>query len=122
MLGWHWFWTLVGFLIYIVVLIFLYFYQPFEDLFTLVVNGLSYDNAIFWAVVSRAIQTISGTQDTSATKGNTRLPFTKATARTPASNGATTELGLARSASAKHAVDTIQSASDASNAATAPAA
>ncbi|MCG8692167.1 MAG: hypothetical protein MI806_13245 [Minwuiales bacterium] len=55
MLGWHWFWTLVGFLVYLVVLIFLYFYQPFEDLFTLVINGLSYDNAIFWAVVIIAI-------------------------------------------------------------------
>jgi hypothetical protein len=41
----------VGFIIYIVVLIFLYFYQPFEDLFNLIVNGLSYENAIFWAVV-----------------------------------------------------------------------
>ncbi len=51
MSGWQWFWTLVGFIIYIVVLIFLYFYQPFEDLFNLIVNGLSYENAIFWAVV-----------------------------------------------------------------------
>ncbi len=51
MSGWQWFWTLVGFIIYIVVLIFLYFYQPFEDLFNLVVNGLSYENAIMWAVV-----------------------------------------------------------------------
>jgi len=55
MSGWQWFWTLVGFLVYIVVLIFLYFYQPFEDLFTLVINGLSYDNAIFWAVLIIAI-------------------------------------------------------------------
>lgn len=46
---WQWFWTLVGFLIYIIVLIFLYFYQPFEDLFVKVVYGLSYQNAIFWA-------------------------------------------------------------------------
>ncbi|MDE0941005.1 MAG: hypothetical protein OSB58_01040 [Alphaproteobacteria bacterium] len=49
--GWQWFWTLVGFIIYIVVLIFLYFYKPFEDLFNLIINGLSYENAIFWAVV-----------------------------------------------------------------------
>ena len=51
MSGWQWFWTLVGFIIYIVVLIFLYFYQPFENLFVLILNGLSYENAIFWAVV-----------------------------------------------------------------------
>ncbi|MDP6345450.1 MAG: hypothetical protein QF578_18395 [Alphaproteobacteria bacterium] len=51
MSGWQWFWTLVGFIIYIVVLIFLYFYQPFEDLFTLVLNGLSHHNAIFWVVL-----------------------------------------------------------------------
>ena len=47
--GWHWFWTLVGFIVFIIVLIFLYFYKPFEDLFNLVVYGLGYDNAIFWA-------------------------------------------------------------------------
>ena len=50
MSGWQWFWTLVGFIIYIVVLVFLYFYEPFERLFSLVINGLSYQNAIFWAV------------------------------------------------------------------------
>ena len=48
---WQWFWTLVGFLIYILVLIFLYFYKPFEDLFTSVIYGLTYSNAIFWAGV-----------------------------------------------------------------------
>ena len=48
---WQWFWTLVGFLIYIVVLIFLYFYKPFEELFTSIVYGLTYSNAIFWAGV-----------------------------------------------------------------------
>ena len=48
---WQWFWTLVGFLIYIVVLIFLYFYKPFEDLFTSIIYGLTYSNAIFWAGV-----------------------------------------------------------------------
>ena len=49
--GWQLFWTLAGFLVYIIVLIFLYFFQPFEDLFTLVINGLSYHNAAFWAVL-----------------------------------------------------------------------
>ena len=48
MTGWQWFWTLVGFLIFIIVLIFLYFYQPFENLFNIVAYGLSYQNAIFW--------------------------------------------------------------------------
>jgi hypothetical protein len=55
MSGWRWFWTLVGFLLFIVVLIFLYFYQPFEDLFTLVINGVSYHNAIFWVALVVAI-------------------------------------------------------------------
>ncbi len=48
---WQWFWTLVGFIIFIIVLIFLYFYQPFDDLFTLVINGLGFDNAIFWVAL-----------------------------------------------------------------------
>ncbi|GIT54479.1 MAG: hypothetical protein Ct9H300mP16_16390 [Pseudomonadota bacterium] len=51
MTGWQWFWTLVGFLLLILVLVFLYFFQPFEDLFTLVLNGVSYNNAIFWAAL-----------------------------------------------------------------------
>jgi len=51
MTGWQWFWTLVGFIIFIIVLIFLYFYQPFEELFKIVVYGLSYDNAIFWVAL-----------------------------------------------------------------------
>ena len=51
MTGWQWFWTLVGFLLLILVLIFLYFFQPFEDLFTLVLNGVSYSNAIFWVAL-----------------------------------------------------------------------
>ena len=55
MTGWGWFWTLVGFIVFIVVLIFLYFYQPFEALFTLVINGLGYDNAIFWAALIVAV-------------------------------------------------------------------
>ncbi len=55
MTGWQWFWTLVGFLIFIIVLIFLYFYQPFEDLFRIVVYGLSYANSIIWVTVIIAI-------------------------------------------------------------------
>lgn len=55
MTGWQWFWTLVGFLIFIVVLIFLYFYQPFEQLFEVVVYGLAYDNVMFWAALAIAI-------------------------------------------------------------------
>lgn len=49
--SWHWFWSLVGFLIYIIVLIFLFFYQPFEDLVKIVLYGLSYDNVMFWAAL-----------------------------------------------------------------------
>jgi hypothetical protein len=49
--GWRLFWGLVGYVAYIVALIFLYFYKPFEDLFTRVVNGIGYDNAIFWAAM-----------------------------------------------------------------------
>lgn len=51
MTGWRWFWTLIGFLLFIVVLLFLYFSKPFEELFTLVIHGIGYDNAIFWIVV-----------------------------------------------------------------------
>ncbi len=51
MSGWQWFWTLVGFLIFIIVLMFLFFYQPFEDLFNLVVHGVGFDNAIIWVVL-----------------------------------------------------------------------
>lgn len=51
MTGWQWFWTLVGFLVFIIVLIFLYFYEPFESLFNLVVYGIGFDNAIFWAAL-----------------------------------------------------------------------
>ncbi len=51
MSGWQWFWTLVGFIVFIIVLIFLYFYKPFEELFVLVLNGIGFDNAIFWAVL-----------------------------------------------------------------------
>ncbi len=51
MAGWRLFWALVGYVAYIVVLIFLYFYKPFEDLFNLVINGFGYNNAIFWAML-----------------------------------------------------------------------
>jgi hypothetical protein len=55
MAGWRLFWALVGYVAFIVVLIFLYFYKPFEDFFTLVINGLGYDNAMFWIVLIAAI-------------------------------------------------------------------
>jgi len=55
MAGWRLFWALVGYVAFIVVLIFLYFYKPFEDFFTLVINGLGYDNSMFWVVLIAAI-------------------------------------------------------------------
>ena len=55
MTGWQWFWTLIGFIIFIIVLMFLYFYQPFETLFTSILNGLSFSNAIFWVSVIIAV-------------------------------------------------------------------
>jgi hypothetical protein len=55
MAGWRLFWALVGYVAFIVILIFLYFYKPFEDFFTLVINGLSYGNAMFWVVLIAAI-------------------------------------------------------------------
>ena len=55
MTAWQWFWTLVGFIIYIIVLIFLYFYPPFEVLFTRVVHGMSFSNVIFWVAVITGI-------------------------------------------------------------------
>lgn len=48
MSGWQWFWTLVGFIIFIIALIFLYYYEPFETFFNLVVYGVSFSNIIFW--------------------------------------------------------------------------
>ena len=48
MSGWQWFWTLVGFIIFIIVLIFLYYYEPFETFFNLVIHGISFINVIFW--------------------------------------------------------------------------
>ncbi|NKC13248.1 MAG: hypothetical protein GKR94_13945 [Gammaproteobacteria bacterium] len=51
MTGWQWFWTLIGFIVYIIALIFLYFFKPFEDLFVLVLNGISYQNIIFWVAL-----------------------------------------------------------------------
>ena len=55
MTGWRLFWALAGYVGFIVILIFLYFYKPFEDFFNLVINGLGYDNAIFWVVLIAAI-------------------------------------------------------------------
>lgn len=55
MQGWRLFWALVGYVAFIVILIFLYFYKPFEDFFALVINGLGYDNAMFWVVLIAAI-------------------------------------------------------------------
>jgi hypothetical protein len=55
MSGWQWFWTLVGFLVYIIVLIFLYFYKPFEVLFNFVVKDTTFDNVIFWAALIAGI-------------------------------------------------------------------
>jgi hypothetical protein len=55
MAGWRLFWALVGYVAFIVILIFLYFYKPFEDFFNLVINGLGYDNAIFWVVLIAGI-------------------------------------------------------------------
>ena len=51
MSGWHWFWTVVGFVLFIIVLIFLYYYAPFEQLFVLVLNGISFSNVIFWVAL-----------------------------------------------------------------------
>ena len=51
MTGWQWFWTLVGFIIFIIILLFLYFYEPFEVLFNIVLNGISFSNVIFWVAL-----------------------------------------------------------------------
>ena len=51
MTGWQWFWTLVGYIALIIVLVFLYYYQPFEDLFNVILNGISFSNIIFWVAV-----------------------------------------------------------------------
>lgn len=55
MTGWQWFWTLVGYLVYIIVLVFLYFYPPFEVLFTRVIRGMSFSNVIFWVAIITGI-------------------------------------------------------------------
>ncbi len=55
MAGWQWFWTLVGFVLFIIALIFLYFFKPFEELFTLVIRGVGYHNVIFWVAVIMGI-------------------------------------------------------------------
>ncbi len=51
MTGWQWFWTLIGYIAFIIILVFLYYYQPFEDLFTIILNGISFSNVIFWVAV-----------------------------------------------------------------------
>ena len=51
MSGWQWFWTIVGFIVAIIVLVFLYYYPPFESLFVLVLNGISFSNIIFWVAL-----------------------------------------------------------------------
>jgi hypothetical protein len=58
--GWRLFWALVGYVAYILVLIFLYFYKPFEDFFTLVINGLGYDNSMYWVVLIAGIIAFCG--------------------------------------------------------------
>lgn len=55
MTGWQWFWTLIGFIAYIIVLIFLYFYEPFRLLFGLVLNGIGYGSIVFWVVIITAM-------------------------------------------------------------------
>jgi hypothetical protein len=60
MSGWRLFWALAGYVAFIVILIFLYFYKPFEDFFILVINGLGYDNAMFWVVLIAAIVAFCG--------------------------------------------------------------
>jgi hypothetical protein len=55
MTGWQWFGTLVGYLVYIIILIFLFFYKPFEALFNIVAYGLSYENSIFWVALITGI-------------------------------------------------------------------
>lgn len=55
MTGWQWFWTLVGFIVFIIILIFLYFYEPFELLFTTILNGISFSNLILWIALITGI-------------------------------------------------------------------
>lgn len=55
MTGGQFLWTLVGFLAYIIILLFLFFYQPFNDLFELVINGIQFGNIVFWVAVITAI-------------------------------------------------------------------
>lgn len=55
MSGWQWFWTLVGFILFTIVLIFLYFSTPFETVFSIVLNGLSFNNVILWATLVTGI-------------------------------------------------------------------
>ena len=51
MTGWQWFWTLVGFLLLILALTFLYFFPPFETLVNIVLTGFTFQNSIFWVTV-----------------------------------------------------------------------
>ena len=51
MTGWQWFWTLVGFLLLILALTFLYFFPPFEALVNIVLNGFTFQNSVFWVTV-----------------------------------------------------------------------
>ena len=51
MSGWQWFWTVVGFILFIVLLIFVYYSAPFEQLFVRVINGISFGNVIFWVAL-----------------------------------------------------------------------
>ena len=51
MTGWQWFWTLVGFLLLILALTFLYFFEPFEALVNIVLTGFTFKNSIFWVAL-----------------------------------------------------------------------
>ena len=51
MTGWQWFWTLVGFLLLILALTFLYFFPPFEALVNIVLKGFTFQNSVFWVTV-----------------------------------------------------------------------
>ena len=55
MTGWQFFWTLIGFIVYIIVLIFLFFYEPFRLLFGMVINGIGFDTIVIWVSVITGI-------------------------------------------------------------------
>ncbi|MDH4247969.1 MAG: hypothetical protein OEW39_09135 [Deltaproteobacteria bacterium] len=48
MTGWQWFWTLVGFVAYVLALMFLYFYEPIRVLFMRVAYGIQFNNIVLW--------------------------------------------------------------------------